>query len=220
MIRLLVANFWWKLLALAIAVGLWFVVVGGPRLVTFVPAPLEFRNHPTDLEISSDLPEFVRLEVEGPPSQLGGATLSGTAVVLDLSSVNAAGVRSFTINPRNVSLPVGVKLLRAVPAQLRIQFESRLSRDVPVRIRYSGPAPEGYRIRRDEVDPPKLTVIGPASHVNRIAFVETDPVDLSKVIGQQEFRVHTFAGDPHVRFETGSQVTVRVSMERVPANDL
>jgi YbbR domain-containing protein len=216
MIRRLFEHLGWKLLSLCLAVALWFAVVGEPRLVTSISAPLEFRNMPEDLEISSEAPRTVHLEVQGSSSLLQGGSLSTVAVVLDLGSVYGPGVRTFTVNEGNVNVPAGVKLVRAVPAQLRLRFEQRVTREVPVQVRFSGPPPEGYRIMRHEVRPPALRIAGPESHVQHVEYAETDPIDLASVVGEREFRVDAFVGDSEVRIESSPVVAVKVVMEKIP----
>lgn len=215
-IRFLTENFGWKLVSLALAVALWLAVVGDSDIATSVAAPIEYRNAPANLEISSETAETVHLEVQGPSAQLGSSSLSRIAVVLDLSSVSRPGERTFTVGQSNVRLPAGVRLVRAIPAQLRLRFDRRTSREVPVTVRFAGPPPDGYRVRSHEVLPPILRIVGPESRVNLVSFAETDPINLDEVVGDREFRVQTFVGDPHVRLESSPEVVVRVSVEKLP----
>src|SRR5574341_1248763 len=124
-LRFLYENLGWKLLALGLAVTLWLAVVGGPGLATLISAPVEFRNFPADLEISSDTPEHVHLEVQGASAPLQSTSESRVAVVLDLAAVHRPGERTFSVDKNNVKLPPGVRLVRAIPAQLRLRFEQR-----------------------------------------------------------------------------------------------
>jgi YbbR domain-containing protein len=105
-------------------------------------------------------------------------------------------------------------LERAIPNQIRIRFEGRLQKDVPVLVRFAAPPPEGYEIVSQRVDPEQLAIIGPTSHVEGVEAVQTDPVDLSGVVGAGKFTVQTFIEDPQVRFVSGGQVNVEVEVSR------
>ena len=212
---LLLQNIGWKLLSAAIAVILWFVVVGEPRYVASVSAPLNFRNVPEDLEVSLDRPDSVTLEVRGPSGSLDPSDLADAAVLLDLASVDKPGQRTFTFSQANVVLPTSLRFVRAVPSQVRLQFERKLSREVPVQVRFSGPPPAGFGIKEQYVLPASLLVTGPASRVNKVESAETDPIDLAGVTGRREFLVNVFVNDPQVRFESASEVAVSVVTEKL-----
>jgi hypothetical protein len=211
-IGLLFEHFGWKVFSLAVAVALWYTFVGTPELATSVSAPIEYQNLPTDLEMVSNVPERVHLDVLGTSSRLD--SLSGVAVVLNLVGVRAPGERTFTLDERNVRLPFGVKLIRAIPGQLRIEFEPRVTREVPVRLRFSNPPPAGYHVRRQELVPPKLRIVGPQSRVNAVEFAETDRIDLSQKLSEAGLRVNAFVRDPQVRFESPPVVLVKVIIEK------
>jgi YbbR domain-containing protein len=215
-IRFLTVNIGWKLLALALAVVLWSVLVGDPELTQSVSAPVEFKNLPKEFEISSEIPESVHLEIQGPSSRLRAYNLDKAAVVLDLSSVTDPGERTFPIEPANVELPSGVTLLRAIPSQLRLDFEHLTSREVPVQIRFSGPPPPGFQVLHADAFPPQIQIVGPESRVNRVEAATTDPIDLAGVVGEKLFQVNVFVADPLVRFQSSPVVTVKVAMEKIP----
>jgi hypothetical protein len=121
---LLLDNLVWKLLSLAIAVSLWFIMFGGPRYDATVSAPLQFQQAPAALEIGADRPQFVTVEVRGPARPLDRAALSNVVVALDLSSVDKPGDRAFPVTQENVSnLPAGVEFVRATPAKIQLRFQ-------------------------------------------------------------------------------------------------
>ena len=213
-LRLVFQNFWWKLLALAIAVVLWALVASEPELSEFATVRLEYRNLHDDLEISSDPVTSVSLELRGPSGELR-ATGDGIqpAVVLDMSDVQP-GERTFTIGPGNVKLARGVRLVRSIPSEARFVFERRLVRLVPVVVRFTGQGRNGYTVARQSVAPDRLEIAGPSSRVARIAAAVTDPVDLSSVAGTSEFRVNAFVDDAFVRFQSSPQVVVTVAMKK------
>jgi YbbR domain-containing protein len=213
-LHLVFHNFWWKLLALVAAVVLWAVVASEPELSTFATVRLEYRNLPEDLEISSDPVSSVSLELRGPSGVLRGVgDAIQPAVVLDMSDVQP-GERTFTIGAGNVKLARGVRMVRAIPSEVRFLFERRLVRLVPVAVRFTGQGLNGYTVARQSVAPDRLEIAGPASRVARIAAAVTDPVDLSSALDTSTFRVNAFVEDSFVRFHSSPQVVVTVTMKK------
>jgi len=213
--RLLFHNFWWKLLSVAIAVMFWAVVSSEPELSTFVTARLEFKNLPDDLEIGAAPAETVSLELRGPSGELRGLVdnRERPEIVLDMSGVQP-GWHTYTIGDGNVKLQRGLRLVGAVPSEVRFEFERHLVRLVPVHVRFAGAPPPGYVVESYEPVPATLQITGPSDHVARVDSVVTDPVDLSGAPGSSEFRVNALVDDPYVRFSTPSQVAVKVVMKR------
>jgi hypothetical protein len=213
-LRLVFQNFWWKLLSLAIAVVLWALVASEPELSEFAAVRLEYRNLPDNLEIGSDPVSEVLLELRGPSGELRGVGDGiQPAVVLDMSDVQP-GERTFTIGAGNVKLARGVRLVRSIPSEVRFLFERRMVRLVPVVVRFTGQAPNGYTVASRSVAPDRLEIAGPSSRVARIAAAVTDPVDLSSASGESEFRVNAFVDDSFVRFHFSPQVVVTVTMKK------
>ncbi len=213
--RFLTENAAWKLLSVLIAVFLWALVASEPQLAAFAIAPVEYKNLPDDLEISSEPVAAVSLQLRGPSGELRGIDDGGLrpAVILDMSGVRP-GERTFAINSSNVKLARGVRLERAIPSEVRLQFERRASKSVPVRPRFTGEGTNGYVVASWSVGPPELTIVGPADHVARIREVITDPIDVANVVGTYEFRVNAYVGDPYVRFQSSPLVAVSVTVRK------
>lgn len=208
---ILVHNFWWRVLALAIAVVIWALVASEPELSTFATVPLEYRNLPDDIEMTTPPEETVTLELSGPSTELRGfGNTRSPAVVLDMSGV-APGVRTFSIAASSVRLPSGVQFVRSIPSEVRFDFDSRLERSIPVKVRFSGPAASS--VGHYEVTPPSLEVVGPSRHVARLTSVLTDPVDVSGGSGATTFQTNAFVDDSFVRFVTSPTVTVTVTLK-------
>ena len=214
MIRLLASNLHWKAASILIAVALWSFVVGEPELVTTHSAPIFYKDLPREFQIESDTPDRVHLEIRGPASKLTPASLSETAVVLDLSSVQTPGERTFTVHGSSINLPTGVTLIRAVPSQLRLQFDRTMTKSVAVKVRTSAPQPTGYNILSVTVTPARLTIVGPESHLRQIDSAQTDPIDLSDVFSRADFHVHAYVSDPQVQFDGSPLVTVSAMVEK------
>jgi len=214
MIHWFTRNLGWKLVSLLAAVVIWILVANEPELATFVSVPVEYKDIPDDMEISSEVLPSIYLELRGPSGELRSFAASNVPVILNMSGVHRPGERTFTVGQSDVKLPRGIRLVRAIPAQLRFRFEHRVTRSIPVHARFSSSPQKGYEVAHYEVFPPSLTVVGPESRVARITFASTDLIDLSPVIGTSEFRVETYVDDPQVRFQSPPQVVVRVQMKK------
>jgi YbbR domain-containing protein len=207
-------NILWKLLSLAIAVVIWALVATEPELATFASVRLEYKNLPQGLEISSDPVSSVLLELRGPAGALRGmGDAAHPNVVLDMSEADA-GEHTFTITGRNVKVIRGVRLVRAIPSEVRFRFEPRRNHTVPVHVRFLNEGQNGYVVESRKVDPPEMEITGPRSRVARITEVQADPVDLAGATGVAEFRVNVFAEDPFVRFLNTPEAVVTVTMKK------
>ncbi|MBI5084678.1 MAG: YbbR-like domain-containing protein [Acidobacteria bacterium] len=211
MTRFLTRNLGWRAASLAGAFALWFSFSGTRELTTSVTVPVQYRNIPKNLEISSDLTEQVHLILRGPSPLLRGVAGSQSPVIVDLSDVRGPGQRTFTVDRRNLGLSPGVILERAIPAQIRLRLEIRARRDVPVRARFEN-VPQGMRIAGVEVLPSVLTVVGPQTRIAAIEHVETDPVDIRDLDSNGEIRTTAYAGDPQVYFAAFPSVTLKVKL--------
>ncbi len=215
MMRLLSNNFWLKLLSLAVAVVLWLATQGDANTTTAVTVHLQYRNIPANLEISSELVDTAYVEVRGPSRRLDALNLTSAAVAVDLSAHQRPGERTYSIMEQNVKLPPGVTYLRAVPAQIRVRLEPRVTKSVPVNARFSD-LPDGYVVGTREVNPPKVEIIGPESRVKSIEQVETDALDVDVRLGMsQVLLAPIFSGDPLVHFDHKSvTAAVKVTLEK------
>jgi YbbR domain-containing protein len=206
-------NFGLKALALCAACGLWFSIASEPQLATIVSVPVDYKNFPKDLVISSSIVDSVEVEARGPASRLREMQESHTAAVIDLASVRAPGERTFTLTG-SVQAPRGVTLGRVIPEQLRFRFEHQVTGKVPVDVVYSGQLPPGLTIAGVTVEPSELVVTGPESRVRDARKARTDPFDLSRVTKDTEQDLATYIGDPELRTASAPRVKVRVRVEQ------
>ena len=216
--RFLKTNMSWKLFSLLLSTLLWFAFVAESETAVSISVPVEFRNLPQDLETTTEVVDRLYLKVRGPSARMRSSELAQASVVLNLAQVVRPGERTFTLDQTTVNLPAGIVLTRAVPSQIRLRFENRLRRNVPVEPRFEGPPPKGYRMARVEASPKTLPIAGPESRVQLVSSVPTDAIDLSGTVGTGEFRVSGYVSDSQVRFDGSPIVMVRVILEKIPAN--
>jgi YbbR domain-containing protein len=211
MMRLVVRNWAWKLFSLALAFLLWLTFSGARELTTAVTVAVQYRNIPKHLEISSDLVEEAHLVLRGPSTRLSRLKGNDMPLIIDLADVKGVGQRTYTIDRRNIALPPSVILERSIPAQIRLAFEERIARRVPVLVRFEN-IPQGKVVEGFVVEPPALELFGPRSSVAKIEKVEADPIDLSNANTDGEFTTTAFAGDQRVNFVSAPVLRVRVRL--------
>jgi len=214
---LLTHNLGLKVLALLAAFALWYNLASEPELATIVSVPVDYKNFPKDLVISSNIVDSVSVEARGPASRLREMQETRVAAVIDFASVHAPGERTFTLTGAELRPPRGVTLVRAIPEQLRYRFERQITGNIRVEVAFSGVLPRGMTLAGTTVEPPELVVTGPESHVVGARKVLTDPFDLSRVgdgssgLTQE---LSTYISDSELRFVSVPRVKVKAKVEK------
>ncbi len=216
MMQFLTRNLVWKLLSLLVAFFFWLNVASEPDLATIISVPVEYNNFPRGLEISSKIVESIDLEARGPAGQLRSLQDSRIAEVVDFSTVNAPGERTFTLTAKQLNLPRGITLIRTIPAQLRFRFEKQLTREVSVNVKFSGMLPQGLSVAEVDVEPRELSITGPESRVRESKELISDPFDLTGVSGDTQATLGVYEAEPEVRILDAPQVTVKIHIQHKP----
>jgi YbbR domain-containing protein len=199
-----------KLMALAISVGLWWVVSRDPTVESIVKAPIEFVHAPENLVMTADTPFEIQVAVSGPERTIRSMDQAEINAVIDLAGVKA-GERTFDLDPRQIHAPRGVKVERVMPSQIHINFSPSATRTVEVRPRVIGTFVSGYGITDVSTDPATIVIEGPANRVNAIDMAITDPVDATGVMGRATFTTHAYVPDPLVRIHHPVPIHVTVT---------
>jgi len=208
-------NLPFKLVALAVAILLWWAVGRDVAIEIPMTIPLEFQNAPGNLEISSDYPFQVQVTLRGPERFLQSMRPSQVHAVLDLDGA-MPGERTFDLTPRQVEVPRNVKVVQVVPSQFHISFARSASRSVEVQPRVIGTLLSGYSIAAVTSDPATVTIVGPENRVNAVTTAMTDPVDATGLVGKGTFSTHAYVQDPLVRVRGGGPIHVTVVTEKNP----
>jgi len=218
--RLFLENIGWKLLALGLSFALWVIFGHDQETAASVSAQVRYKDLADGLEISSGVPETVTLELRGPSRRLQHDNLAAVSVILDFSHVHGPGEHTFDITSGNANLPLGVNFSRAIPAQIRLRFERLVTREIPIEARYTGALPPGYRLARIEFQPSNLRVSGPESRVTLVTSVQTDPIDLTGIVGERGGQVHVFTGDPQVDPQGPGRVNYNLTVQKTTSKEI
>jgi YbbR domain-containing protein len=128
------------------------------------------------------------------------------------------GERTFDLTANQISLPDKLEPVQIVPSQVRLAFDVRARRRVPVRPRWVGTFADGYRVRQVETDPASVEVIGPRKEVEEIESAVTDPIDITGLIDRTVVLRHAYVSDPLIQVVDPHPIRITVIMERAPAS--
>ena len=206
-------NLTLKLGSLVLALLLWWIS-NEPPLEVALQAPLQFQNMPQDLELSNEAPASVQVRVRGPASAVSSLSPADLAVSLNLADFDHPGERSYELSVPDVQPRFGVRVVQIIPQQVRLRFEARAEREIPVVPRLTGTAAPGYQLAGYQVSPPVVRVMGPGSHLTRLESAMTEPVDITGVIARTQFWTNAVVAHPLLRIQGTHSVVVTVQVER------
>jgi YbbR domain-containing protein len=211
----LTRNLSLKILSLMIAFGLWsFVNFGERDTEDTLKVPLELRNIPPQLMITSPRVDFIDVRVSGPRTLLGRVDRNRLSLPLDMSGVKP-GPAVFRVVAESLVLPRGVRVVRINPAQVTIELERVTHKTVPVRVRLIGKPPPDLRIADTKVSPEMVQVSGPATDIEDVTVASTQPIDISKATnGTIERELPLEAAGDYVSF-SASRVAIQLRIEDV-----
>ncbi|MBX6314824.1 MAG: DNA integrity scanning protein DisA nucleotide-binding domain protein [Isosphaeraceae bacterium] len=141
--------------------------------------PIDFRNLPPDLDLSSTTATTAQVQIEGQGPLIGTLTAGQIAVSVDLHDARP-GTRVIQLGAGNVELPPGLRMARITPPRLQIVLESRIEKRLPIRPVLTGSPPEGYRVEAIS-RPASVLVHGPESDLRGLDYLETQPIDLGSL---------------------------------------
>lgn len=162
---LLQKNLTYKLVALFLAVVLW--MNASDKEAEFrqqvVEVPLEVRNLSSSF-VASDLPEKVKVQVEGEWSVIKVVNDSQFSAFVRLDSYGAGEHEV----PVEVTVPAGVRLVKITPSVVKVRLTEMSSLQVPVVADIQGEAAEGFTMLKPVIEPAEVIISGPYNVLKKI----------------------------------------------------
>lgn len=198
-----------KFLSVAVAFGLWLAVAGEQTVERSLRVPLELRNRPEGLELVGDVPATVDVRVRGTSGFLSQLGQGDVLAIVDLSAAKA-GRRYFHLTHSQVQAPFGVEVVEVTPGMVLMNFETSVTRRVPVEAIIEGELAPGYLAEKPEVKPAEVDVVGPKSVVARLRAASTEPVSVAGARSTVKETVAIGVQEPSVRLASPGTATVTV----------
>jgi YbbR domain-containing protein len=179
MLRALGRDWQLKLLALALAVGLWLFVGTAQRTEIALAVPVDY----VGLEggpVALDGPRQETVDVQVQATRWSAERVNPTSlrVRVDVSSLRE-GDNLVHLLPESVEAPRGVRVTRVSPAWATVRVAKAVTKTVPVVARVLGEPAPAHVLRRIVVQPATVEIKGPRTTIEARRAVDTLPVDVS-----------------------------------------
>ncbi|MEW6081851.1 MAG: CdaR family protein [Bacillota bacterium] len=173
-----------KLLSVAIALVLWFQVMGeeNPAIErTFASIPVSTENLAQDQVLLDWQPKTIDVTVKGPRNLLGNVARDDIEALVDLRGFG----EGHGIAPVEVTAPRGVTVVESVPSMATVVVDTITEKAVKVSIDVRGEPAEDYEALSAEIELEEVTAIGPRT---RLAMVDhaLGTVDITGASGERQ----------------------------------
>lgn len=203
-----------RLLALGIAIGIWFNASVEDRLVSsekVVEASVSY-NRPRGFIIINPV-GTVNVRLIGSKKAIRQLNPYMVDVQVELSQ-RQEGSAIINLGPENVLAPDGLEVVAIEPSTIRLDLEREVSQRLPVVPKLVGEPAAGAIAEEPEVFPNQVLVTGPESLLARIDSLTTPPISLEGHALSFEQTVPVVPPDPLIQIVQPSKVTVRVPMRQ------
>ena len=204
-----------KIAALLVAFVLWLFVNAGKRETEVLQFPIEFRNTPErSVLVTRDHIDTVSVKLNGPGALLASLDGRRAPIVIDLAGVELGSEMRVKIRDEMVRVPRGVRIVDIEPPRIPVRLEEIRYATVPVRLTRSGEPADGYKVETVRLMPSNVVVSGPASTVEGLQVVETEPLDLNGASAPLQRPVVLVRGE-HLLSVTPDRVVAQVVIEPI-----
>jgi hypothetical protein len=212
-----------KLVSLAIAIALYFVVRADSVKELEVEIPVALTGLDQELVMTGEVPSSVRVRLQGRWSRLL-RVLEKKPRPYELVVGDLRDGKSFTFEEARVLQLLeaeGLTVMAIEPQSVLAKLERKATRRVPVQVEIVGDPALGYEVLAGDVavDPLEVTIVGARSSVEAISHVTAKPVQLGGVT--RDFRTEVALRKPdrsHISLDP-DRVTVAVTVRERQITD-
>ncbi|MDF2564130.1 MAG: YbbR family protein [Massilibacillus sp.] len=168
MIDMINRNLTAKIIALIVAIVLWFFVMNeqNPAIDSSFTLPLEVTHAPDGYTVNRSV-ESVKLKVRGPRSLFATATERDFKAYVDLSGIKE-GKHSIKVQ---TVLPQGFDIVTISPETVIFDIDKIIKRDIKVDVAFSGTPDSGVTIGKAAAAVNTVTIQGSTAAVNSVAKI-------------------------------------------------
>ncbi|MCA1582221.1 MAG: hypothetical protein LC796_12705 [Acidobacteria bacterium] len=210
----LLRNLGLKLLALGIALLVWFVLSAQRReriSERSYRIALSVVNIPARTIIASAVPPTVDVRVRGPFTALRQVDPDKIEAVIDLQGATR-GERLYRLAPEDINVAPEIEVIAISPSEVRIVLDAVSEKVLPIAPNVTGTPAAGHAVGDVSVEPRSARIAGPSAVLAKMMSVSTDPISISERATTFSVPATVVADAPGVRVREGQIVTVTVHL--------
>jgi YbbR domain-containing protein len=206
-------NWFLKVVSLLLATLLWAAVSKQASSEIGLDVPLEYRNIPSQLEITGDMTNTIQVRLRGSSNVIKGITAKDVSTTIDLGKMRT-GEKIVALSPQNVQAPFGAEVIRVNPSTVRFTLERTVTKTVDIVPTVAGQPTNGFDVGQVFVSPNTVEVEGPESRVDTLSSIATTPIRLDRKQSSFEQTADLDVPDPQIRLQHSSAVNVKIEIHR------
>jgi diadenylate cyclase len=202
-----------RLLALGIALGIWFNASVEDRLVSsekVVEAGIAY-NRPSGFILVNSA-QNVNVHLQGSKKAIRQLSPYMVQVQVELSR-RQVGLATISLASENVLVPDGLEVVSIEPRTIQVDLEREVTQRLPVVPKLVGKPAAGSTAGEPEVFPNQVLVSGPEPMLARTDALSTLPINLDGHALTFEESVPVVPPDPLIQIGQPSKVTVKVPIQ-------
>jgi YbbR domain-containing protein len=219
--NIFVSHWQFKLISFILAIILWITFIPEEKVFSekTITVPLELFNTPAELDLVEKPPATVDVKVRAPNRLINDVNPSTVHTVLNLQNATVEQTE-YTLNRNMVSIPVGAEVKEIYPSQVYLKFEQLKEMELEVVPNLVGKLPEGLKLAKVEILPPKVLIRGPESQFKDEYKVSTRPIDKSSLSQSIELIAYLILPNPNLRLaDPDIIVTVKLLIQEDKEED-
>ena len=178
-----------KLLSLIIGASLWYFVVGEDQVDMIVTIPLELHNLPAELVIANQYKKDIEVAIRGPRRLIQEMRQQNISRPVDLSKA-APGTVAVKNDSDSIRFPQGIAVQRVQPANITLLVDRLVHKDFTITPVTKGKPATGFVLENLTLNPPRITVTGPQTMLDRETALKTSTINLDALDRSTTFQVH------------------------------
>ncbi len=175
-----------KITSFILAILLWYNISHKGMTEISKDIYLEYINIPTGYEIVKKDVDKVNLNVYGSEQIIKTLKQGDIRVVIDLENARL-GKQVFKITRKNIKIPSALTVTDIQPSTVTVVLDKIIKKRLPVKVRFSGKINlQKYNIK---VLPPVVEVKGPSTVVEKLTYLNTEPVKQSQLVPEKPVKI-------------------------------